>query len=167
MLESGYQQIHVDNQFRPVVGERLRPNKGIDLIDIRRGRQRKLLKSLDRDAPHAQEIIGLDASGKKLLLVDRTGRDKSALQTLDLETLKIVVAAEDSDADISPALVLNRFTNEVVAASSFFGDGCEPFGDDLRQGSMRIQVGAQNVSGLANAMKIDGNKSPLGSDDSE
>ncbi len=119
---SEYRQVHVDRRFRPVVGEKMRTDQGIDLIDLRQGRGAALLKSLDRDAAHAQRVIGMDRSGSQLLYVDRTGRDKSALQSLDLDSGDVTVLAEDPDVDIHPQTVVNRYTNEVLAASCYFGD---------------------------------------------
>ena len=67
-----------------------------------------------------QGVVGVDAAGDVLYLVDNTGRDKSALLAVELATGRETVLATDADADIRPIAVVDRVTGRVLAATAQF-----------------------------------------------
>ena len=71
-------------------------------------------------APAFKGVVGVDAAGDVLYLVDNTGRDKSALLAVELATGRETVLATDADADIRPIAVVDRVTGRVLAATAQF-----------------------------------------------
>jgi dipeptidyl aminopeptidase/acylaminoacyl peptidase len=128
MERTEFRTVHFDATYRPRVAEKLGP--GGSLVLLRRADDDKWvpLRTLDIDrsntgrAPGAgvQGVVGVDAAGDVLYLVDNTGRDKSALLAVELATGRETVLATDADADIRPIAVVDRVTGRVLAATAQF-----------------------------------------------
>jgi dipeptidyl aminopeptidase/acylaminoacyl peptidase len=64
--------------------------------------------------------VGFDKAGKTLYLIDSRGRDTGALTTLDVETGKQTVVAEDKKADVGGVMI--HPTEKNIEAASFTYD---------------------------------------------
>jgi hypothetical protein len=65
--------------------------------------------------------ILLDKSGKTLYLTDNRGRDKAALQSIDLASGQETLLLADPFADVLPGLLFHPKTGRVQTASAYFG----------------------------------------------
>ncbi|MBX7165885.1 MAG: prolyl oligopeptidase family serine peptidase [Pirellulales bacterium] len=123
-----FRTVHFDASYRPRVAEKAGPNGTLELLRRADDDQWVPLRTLDVDranvqrAPGAgvQGVIGVDAAGEVLYLVDNAGRDKSALLAVDLATGQETVLATDADADIRPIAVVDRVTGRALAATAQF-----------------------------------------------
>jgi dipeptidyl aminopeptidase/acylaminoacyl peptidase len=128
-----FRAVHFDARYRPRVAEKLGPNGSLELVrraDDEDSNDDKWvpLRTLDVDRSNigrapgggVQGIIGVDAAGDVLYLVDNTGRDKSALLAVELATGRETVLATDADADLRPIAVVDRVTGRVLAAAAQF-----------------------------------------------
>src|SRR5262249_18344920 len=70
---------------------------------------------------NASQPIVLDKGGKTLYLTDNRGRDKAALQSIDLASGKETLLVEDPFADVLPALLVHPKTGRAQSASTYFG----------------------------------------------
>lgn len=122
-----FRAVHFDASYRPRVAEKLGRDGTLELL--RRADDEWVpLRTLDGDrtntgrAPGAgvQGVVGVDAAGDVLYLVDNTGRDKSALLAVELAGGRETVLATDADADIRPIAVVDRITGRVLAATAQF-----------------------------------------------
>jgi len=78
-----------------------------------------LLTKIPAEDAMTTNPIGLDESGKNLLLIDSRGRNTAALTALNLETGDKRVLAQDPRADISGAMVQPK-TNKIQAVHSTY-----------------------------------------------
>ncbi len=122
-----FRAVHFDASYRPRVAEKLGRDGSLELL--RRADDEWVpLRTLDVDrtntgrAPGAgvQGVVGVDAAGDVLYLVDNTGRDKSALLAVELASGRETVLASDADADIRPIAVVDRVTDRVLAGTAQF-----------------------------------------------
>lgn len=123
-----FRAVHFDASFRPRVAEKLERDGRLELL--RRADDDKWvpLRTLDVDRTNVQRssgagvqaVVGVDAAGDVLYLVDNTGRDKSAMLAIELATGNETVLATDADADIRPLAVVDRVTGRVLAAAAQF-----------------------------------------------
>ena len=123
-----FRTVHFDASYRPRVAEKLKPDGSLELL--RRADDDKWvpLRTLKIDrtnigrAPGAgvQGVVGVDAAGDVLHLVDNTGRDKCALLAVELASGRETVLATDTDADIRPIAVVDRVTGRMLAATAQF-----------------------------------------------
>ena len=133
MQRTEFRNVHFDANYRLRVAEKLGRDGSLELLrhaDATNDAADKWipLRKLDTDrtnpqrAPGAgvQGVIGVDAAGDVLYLVDNTGRDKSALLAVELATGRETVLASDVDADIRPIAVVDRATGRVLAATAQF-----------------------------------------------
>jgi dipeptidyl aminopeptidase/acylaminoacyl peptidase len=128
MERNQFRTVHFDARYRPRVAEKLGRDGSLELV--RRADDDKWvpLRTLDVDrsntgrAPGAgvQGVVGVDAAGDVLYLVDNTGCDKSALLAVELATGRETVLAADADADIRPIAVVDRVTGRLLAATAQF-----------------------------------------------
>ncbi|MBL9125586.1 MAG: S9 family peptidase, partial [Planctomycetaceae bacterium] len=108
--------------------EKLGPNGSLELLRRTDDDAWAPLRTIDIDrtntgrAPGSgvQGIVGVDAAGDVLYVVDNTGRDKSALLAVELASGRETVLASDADADLRPVAVVDRITGRVLAASAQF-----------------------------------------------
>lgn len=129
LLETtGLVRVHLDAAFVPRVAERFVRGGGIEVLQ-RTDEEWNVLCTLEEDATNrarvrgggVKGVVGVAADGKTLFLVDNARRDKSALQSLDLDSGEARVLAEDPAADIRPVTVVDRLTGEVLGVTSYFG----------------------------------------------
>jgi len=129
VMERGeFRTLYFDAHYRPRVAEKLGRDGTLDLLRRAADGQWVPLRTLDADRANpqrapgsgAQGVVGVDATGDVLYLVDNTGRDKSALLAIELATGRETVLATDADADIRPIAVADRVTGRVLAASAQF-----------------------------------------------
>lgn len=123
-----FRTVYFDARYRPRVAEKLLPDGSLELV--RRGDDDKWLplRKLDVDrtntgrAPGSgvQGVVGVDAAGDVLYVVDNTGRDKSALLAVELATGRETVLATDPDADMRPIAVADRVTGRVLTGTAQF-----------------------------------------------
>ena len=120
-------RMHFDASYRPRVAEKLGQNGTLELL--RRADDKWVpLRTLDVDRSNigraagagVQGVVGVDAAGDILYLVDNTGRDKSALLAVELASGRETVLAIDADADIRPIAVVDRVTGRALAATAQF-----------------------------------------------
>lgn len=128
MERKDFRAVHFDASFRPRVAEKLGPGGSLELLRRADDDKWVSLRTLDTDRSNAvrapgagvQGVVGVDAAGDVLYLVDNTGRDKSALLAVELATGRETVLATDPDADIRPIAVADRMTGRVLAATAQF-----------------------------------------------
>ena len=124
---TGFRTVHFDASYRPRIAEKLGPNGSLELLRRRRRQVGALANARRRScqcrrAPGGgvQGVVGVDAAGDVLYLVDNTGRDKSALLAVELASRRETVLAADADADIRPIAVVDRVTGRALAATAQF-----------------------------------------------
>jgi len=122
-----FRAVYFDAKFRPRVAEKMGLAGSLELfrrVDDKWESFRKL--DVDRTntgrAPGngVQGVVGVNAEGEVLYLVDNTGRDKSALLSIELATGRETVLATDADADVRPVAVVDRVTGRVLSATAQF-----------------------------------------------
>lgn len=127
MDRPAFRAVHFDANYRPRVAEKLGPGGTLELL--RRDDDDWVpLRTLDIDRANPQRaagvgvqgVVGVDATGDVLYLVDNTGRDKSALLAVELATGRETVLATDADADVRPIVVVDRVTGRALAATAQF-----------------------------------------------
>jgi len=127
---TGLTRVHVDASFTPRIAERFAKAGRIEVLQRDADGAWTLLRTLERDSTNLSRargggvkgVVGVDAAGRTLFLVDNAGRDKSALLAIDLDTGETQIVAEDADADIKPVAVVDRITGKILGISSYFGD---------------------------------------------
>jgi len=128
MQRPEFRTVHFDARFRPRVAEKLGPNGTLELLRRADDDTWTPLRKLETDrcnigrAPGAgvQGVVGVDSAGDVLYLVDNTGRDKSALLSVELASGRETILATDADADIRPIAVVDRLTGRALAATAQF-----------------------------------------------
>lgn len=128
VLERGeFRSVYCDASFRPRVAEKLGRAGKLELF--RRADEKwEPCRTLDSDRTNPQRgpgagvqgVVGVDAAGEVLYLVDNTGRDKSALLAVELASGRETVLATDPDADLRPLVVVDRVTGRPLAATAQF-----------------------------------------------
>jgi dipeptidyl aminopeptidase/acylaminoacyl peptidase len=124
-----FRKVHCDAEFIPRVAERRSKTGTTDLLRPTADNKWQPFRTLDYDHSNTAATLGagvigvasVSPDGKTLFLVDNHNRDKSALLAIDIETGKERLLAEDSDADLRAQTVIDRFTGDVLAAASHFG----------------------------------------------
>jgi dipeptidyl aminopeptidase/acylaminoacyl peptidase len=128
MERTEFRNVHFDASFQPRVAEKLGPEGTLELLRRADDDTWLPLRTLDVDRSNAQRapgagvqgIVGVNAAGDVLYLVDNTGRDKSALLAVELATGRETVLATDADADIRPIAVVDRVTGRVLSGTAQF-----------------------------------------------
>jgi dipeptidyl aminopeptidase/acylaminoacyl peptidase len=128
MERAEFRTVYCDARFRPRVAERLGFDGTLELLRRTDDDKWVALRTLDVDRSNAgrapgagvQGVIGIDAAGDVMYLVDNTGRDKSALLSVELATGRETVLATDADADMRPIAVADRVTGRVLAGAAQF-----------------------------------------------
>lgn len=99
-------------------------------------------------------VVGLDAPGSELLIVDNADDDRSRLVALNVDSGNKRVVAADADADLMPNTVVDRRSGNVLAASAWFGPLRRHLLDDSLAGDFRLlerhfaaTAGFVNISG--------------------
>lgn len=121
-------EVFFDNDFRPRVAVRHTGICGLELFRIDDSGNRSPLRTLGCDHTNVdrrpnggiREVVGVDASGKTLYLVDNTGREKSALLAINLDTNNETLLAESTNADLLPGTLVDPVSRRPLAARSHF-----------------------------------------------
>jgi len=120
--ERGFDRVLFDDDWRPRVAVLQKPNGGYELWRLNsKGKWVSFAKFRDGAETDASQPIMLDKSGKTLYLTDNRGRDKAALQSIDLASGKETVLLADPFADVLPGLLFHPKTGRVQTASAYFG----------------------------------------------
>lgn len=123
-----FRAVYFDAGYRPRVAEKPGPNGSLELLRLADDDKWLPLRTLDADRSNVQRapgsgvqgVVGVDAEGDILYLIDNTGRDKSALLAVELATGCETVLVADADADVRPIAVADRVTGRVLAAAAQF-----------------------------------------------
>ncbi len=123
-----FRNVYFDASYRPRVAEKLGPGGSLELLRRNDDDTWVPLRTLDVDRTNTQRtpgsgvqgIIGVDAAGGVLYLVDNTSRDKSALLAVELATGRETLLAADPDADLRPVAVVDRVKGHVLAGAAQF-----------------------------------------------
>lgn len=125
---AGFTKVYTDGNFEPKVVER-NGAKGVIELLRRKSTDWEVFWTFQPDETNpvrvpgagVQSVVGVDASGRTLLVVDNVDRDKSALIAIDIESQETKVLIEDADADMRPIALLDRLTGEALGVSAYFG----------------------------------------------
>jgi hypothetical protein len=120
--ERGFDRVLFDDDWRPHVAVLQKPNEGYELWQLNsKGKWVPFAKFRDGAETDASQPIMLDKSGKTLYLTDNRGRDKAALQSIDLASGQETLLLADPFADVLPGLLFHPKTGRVQTASAYFG----------------------------------------------
>lgn len=120
--DQGFERVLFDDDWRPRVAVSRKPEQGYELLQPNDAREWVSFASFrDGMEANASQPILLDKAGKTLYLTDNRGRDKAALQSIDLASGKETLLVEDAFADILPALLFHPQTGRVQTASAYYG----------------------------------------------
>jgi dipeptidyl aminopeptidase/acylaminoacyl peptidase len=120
--ERGFERVLFDDDWRPRVAVSRKPGQGYELLQPNDAGEWVSFASFREGAEaNASQPIVLDKGGKTLYLTDNRGRDKAALQSIDLASGKETLLVEDQFADVLPALLVHPKTGRVQSASTYFG----------------------------------------------
>lgn len=120
--EQGFERVLFDDDWRARVAVSRKPDQGYELLRLNDAGQWVSFASFREGLEaNASQPILLDKTGKTLYLTDNRGRDKAALQSIDLATGKETLLLEDPFADVLPALVFHPQTGRVQTASAYYG----------------------------------------------
>ena len=115
-----FARVLFDDDWRPRVAVLRKPNAGFELWQPNGAGEWVSFASFREDTEaNASQPILLDKAGKTLYLTDNRGRDKAALQSIDLASGKETLLVEDPFADVLPALLFHPQTGRVQTASTF------------------------------------------------
>jgi dipeptidyl aminopeptidase/acylaminoacyl peptidase len=118
----GFERVLFDDDWRPRVAVRRHLNAGYELLQPNSSGEWISFASFpEGPEANASQPILLDKAGKTLYLTDNRGRDKAALQSIDLSSGKETLLVDDSFADVLPALLFHPTTGRVQTASTYFG----------------------------------------------
>jgi dipeptidyl aminopeptidase/acylaminoacyl peptidase len=128
MERAEFRTVYFDASYRPRVAEKVGVGGSLELLRRADDDEWAPLRTLDIDRTNTgrapgngvQGVVGVDAAGDILYLVDNTGRDKSALLAVELASGRETVLASDADADVRPIAVVDRVTGRVLAATAQF-----------------------------------------------
>lgn len=120
--ERGFDRVLFDDDWRPHVAVLQKPQEGYELWQ-RNSKEKWVPFAKFRDGAEtdASQPIMLDKSGKTLYLTDNRGRDKAALQSIDLASGQETLLLADPFADVLPGLLFHPKTGRVQTASAYFG----------------------------------------------
>jgi dipeptidyl aminopeptidase/acylaminoacyl peptidase len=120
--DQGFERVLFDDDWQPRVAVSRKLNAGYELLQPNGAREWISFASFrDGMEANASQPILLDKAGKTLYLTDNRGRDKAALQSIDLASGKETLLVEDPFADVLPALVFHPQTGRVQTASTYYG----------------------------------------------
>jgi dipeptidyl aminopeptidase/acylaminoacyl peptidase len=120
--DQGFERVLFDDDWRPRVAVSRKPNAGYELLQPNgAGEWVSFASFRDGLEANASQPILLDKAGKTLYLTDNRGRDKAALQSIDLASGKETLLIEDPFADVLPALLFHPQTGRVQTASTYYG----------------------------------------------
>jgi dipeptidyl aminopeptidase/acylaminoacyl peptidase len=120
--DQGFERVLFDDAWRPRVAVSRKPGQGYELLQPNgTGEWVSFASFRDGMEANASQPILLDKAGKTLYLTDNRGRDKAALQSIDLASGKATLLLEDPFADVLPALLFHPQTGRVQTASTYYG----------------------------------------------
>jgi dipeptidyl aminopeptidase/acylaminoacyl peptidase len=120
--EPGYERVLFDDDWRPRVAMSRKKDGGHELLQPNgAGEWTSFASFSDGMEAKASQPILLDKAGKTLYLTDNRGRDKAALQSIDLASGKVTLLVEDPFADLLPALLTHPKTGRVQSVSTYYG----------------------------------------------
>jgi dipeptidyl aminopeptidase/acylaminoacyl peptidase len=120
--EHGFDRVLFDDDWRPRVAVLQKPKEAYELWRLNsKGKWISFANFRDEAETDASQPIMLDKSGKTLYLTDNRGRDKAALQSIDLASGRETMLIADPFADVLPGLLSHPKTGVVQTASSYFG----------------------------------------------
>lgn len=94
----------IDNNLKPVIGLKPKPEGGADLVKQVDG-QWQAFMSISAEDMLTTQILGFNKDNSHFYALDSGGRDKTALVKVSLETGDLTVLAESDKADISQVLI--------------------------------------------------------------
>jgi dipeptidyl aminopeptidase/acylaminoacyl peptidase len=111
-----YAGVIADRDFRPRFAAKFGASGGMDMVKLV-GEKAEPFDSTPFEDSLTTQPVGFDKSQEKMLIIDSRGRDTGALYEVDLATKERKLIAEDSRADLGPALV--HPTEYTIQAVSF------------------------------------------------
>jgi dipeptidyl aminopeptidase/acylaminoacyl peptidase len=120
--ERGFERVLFDDDWRPRVAVSRKLGQGYELLQQNGAGEWVSFAGFREGAEaDASQPIVLDKGGKTLYLTDNRGRDKAALQSIDLASGKETLVVEDPFADVLPAVLVHPKTGRVQSASAYYG----------------------------------------------
>ncbi len=113
---SGFASFVIDDDYAIRFGIRMTPDGGKELLSLTENNEWKEFMAIGPEDSMTTSIAGFDQTGQVLYLIDSRQRNTAALTTLDLNTGKQMVVAENAKADLSDVLV-QPATNVLQAAA--------------------------------------------------
>ena len=110
---------HVDHQLQIRLGEKVSNEGGGEVYVLDKKGRGEMLMSISQEDSLTTAVVGFDASGESLYMIDSRGRDTAAFTTYDLATGEIQVLAEDPRADIDGVIMHPTEHTPLLATSTY------------------------------------------------
>ena len=121
-FNDGFVRFHTDDTYSTRFAARLTPEGGHEIMqrfETAEGEEQwESFAQIPMQDVFTSGVLGLNADGTKVYLLDSRGVDIAVLKEIDLQTSKSRILAKDRNADISGGILLHPTEKTVQAASS-------------------------------------------------
>lgn len=117
--EAGYAEITTDNDFKVRLATQNTKDGGLEIFEPDGKGGFKSFTTIPYEDSMTTNVVGFNAAGDKLYIIDSRQRNTAALTVLDMKSRKGTMLAEDAKADIR-GVVMHPKTHTVQAAYSAY-----------------------------------------------